>query len=240
MMDISNIEVFILCGGLGTRLRSVTGQHPKSLARIRNRPFLDILLDYLYGLGFRRFILGVGYKSDAIKRRYLHPAHPDMQILFSEEKTPLGTGGAVKNARRMIAGSDFLVLNGDSFCEFDPGRLFRLHQKKQSLVTILVRQVADGTDYGNIRLSRESRLLSFSEKIPTGGKTFINAGIYIFCKDIFGRMPRKKQFSLEKDLFPRLTAKGSVFGLKTKGRFIDIGTPERYLQAHRVIPCPGR
>jgi D-glycero-alpha-D-manno-heptose 1-phosphate guanylyltransferase len=230
-MDLSDIDVFILCGGLGTRLRSITGRSPKSLVRIGKQPFLDILIDYLYRLGFRRFILGVGYKAGLIKRHYSHWMRSDIQILFSEEKTPLGTGGAVKNARQMLINSDFLVLNGDSFSEFDPVRLLRFHQKKGALATILVRRIADQSDYGNIRLDRDSRLLGFSEKKVQKGETHINAGIYFFRKDIFRHMPRKKKFSLEKDLFPQLVADGSVFGLKTKGCFLDIGTPERYSQA---------
>jgi NDP-sugar pyrophosphorylase family protein len=234
-MDISSIDVLILCGGLGTRLRSVTGCHPKSLAKVGTQPFLDILIEYLYQFGFRRFILGVGYKAEHIKRHYLRLKYPDMHIVFSEEKMPLGTGGAVKNAKQLIRSDDFLVLNGDSFVEFDAIRLLLFHQKKDAIITILVRQNADHADYGNIKLGLDSRLTSFVEKKNQTGKTYINAGVYVFKKEMFRAMPRKKKFSLEKEVFPRLVVAGSVFGLRTKGYFVDIGTPERYADANVAI-----
>lgn len=230
-MNTIPIDVFILCGGLGTRLKSVTGINPKSLAKIGERPFLDILISYLYRLGFRRFILGVGYKAELIKNHYQNKEFGNIEIVLSEEHKPLGTGGAVKNAFPLFNSENTLVLNGDSFSDFKPTPLLELHNTRKATATMLIRKAEGSSDYGVIEIDDNFRVVKYAEKVKPENSTFINSGVYIFNKSVFSMMPDQEAFSLERDLFPALVRGGSMFGLEHTGIFIDIGTPDRYSQA---------
>jgi D-glycero-alpha-D-manno-heptose 1-phosphate guanylyltransferase len=113
---IKDIDVFILCGGLGSRLRAVSKGNPKPMVIVNGRPFVDSIIDYFAGFGCRRFVLGTGYKAKVIEDYYCENKRSELKILFSREKTPLGTGGAVKKARKLLASDPVLVINGDSIC----------------------------------------------------------------------------------------------------------------------------
>lgn len=230
MNSLVNIDVLILCGGQGKRLRKVSANMPKPMAQVGGRAFLDIVIDYMANFGFRRFILGLGYKSDMIKAHYSTRKNPKLEILFSCEKVPLDTGGAVKKAKGLIKSSPFLVLNGDSFCKFNPLDLLRFHKQKKSLITILLKRISDAKEYGEVKIDKSWRILEFSEKNSRVKKSLINAGVYIFDKKMFNLMPRLSKFSLEFDFFPQM-AKKRIFGYPYSGFFIDIGTPQGYSQA---------
>lgn len=233
---INSTDVYILCGGLGRRLKSIAGDVPKPMVKVGRRPFLDILIGYMVSRGFRRFILGVGYKAEIFRKYYRNFPHERVKIEFCEERYPLGTGGAVKNAKNLIKSDPFLVLNGDSICEFDPADFLRFHKSKKAIVSMLLRKVPIGSDYGMVRLDRAGRIVSFNEKYGMAKNCLINAGVYIFNKEIFGLMPRRKAFSMERDIFPELPGK-RCFGYKKSGFFIDIGTPKRYLEADKHFKC---
>jgi len=235
MIDlIKNTDVYILCGGFGKRLKSITKNNPKPLVKIGKKPFLDIIIDYMASFGFKRFILGIGYKAEVFKKYYKSYKLKDLKIEFSEEKYPLGTGGAVKKAKSLIKSSQFLVLNGDSFCEFNPLDLLKFHQNKKAIISILLRKVISGADYGRVKLDKSERVIDFNEKVILARNCFINAGIYVFDKKVFDLMPPNKSFSLELELFPKLVGE-NCFGYKKSGFFIDIGTPERYLEANEYF-----
>ena len=235
MIDlIKNTDVYILCGGLGKRLKSVTKNNPKPMVRIGEKPFLDIIIDYMASFGFKRFILGIGYKAEVFKKYYKSHKLKDLKIEFSKEKCPLGTGGAVKKVKSLIRSRQFLVLNGDSFCEFNPQDFLKFHQNRKAVVSILLRKVIRGEDYGRVKLDKLSRIIDFNEKVNLARNCFINAGIYVFSKKAFDLMPPNKSFSLELDFFPKLVG-GKCFGYKKSGFFIDIGTPERYLEANEYF-----
>ncbi len=233
-MTLEGIDVLILCGGMGKRLKKISGPLPKPMVKINERPFLDIIINYLAGFGFKRFILGTGYRGDIIDDYYTKKPKKGLNILFSREKTPLDTGGAVKNAGRLIKSKFFFVLNGDSFCKFNPFKFMSFHKKKKALVSILLRKESKGSDYGEIKIDSYSRILSFNEKNRKVNKCLINAGVYIFDAKIFKLMPLSSKFSLERNLFPKLSG-GGIFGYKNSGSFIDIGTPERYLKAKKYL-----
>ena len=190
----------------------------------------------MVGFGFRRFILGLGYQAEVFKKYYRDFKSKDLEFEFCEEKTPLGTGGAVKKAKKLIRSRSFLVLNGDSFCRFEPLDFLRFHKMKKAVVSILLRKVSSGADYGMVKLDKTSRIIDFNEKNSQSQsrKCFINAGIYVFDKKAFGLMPRQEAFSLERDFFPKLSGT-NCFGYTRSGFFIDIGTPERYLVAKKYF-----
>lgn len=235
MGKLKDIDVVILCGGLGKRLKKVLGNNPKAFVEFNGRPFMDILISYLSGLGFRRFILGVGHKAGLIKTYYKKMNCRKIKILFSEEKMPLGTGGALKKAKKLIKSNQFFVLNGDSLSFFNPGKCLLFHKKKQALLTMLLSKVKDNRDYGSVELNRNFCITKFNEKSEKPQSSLVNIGIYIFNKEIFDFMLPVKKFSLEYDLFPFLTGK-NIFGyLIRKGSFIDVGTPKRYANAKKYF-----
>jgi NDP-sugar pyrophosphorylase family protein len=230
---MSNIDVLILCGGQGTRLQKVVSDRPKSMAEINGRAFLDILLNYLRGFGINRFILCVGYKADFIEAYYNEKRHL-FEILFSHETNPLGTGGALKHAEKLIQSDPFLVLNGDSFCPVELESFFNFHISRKALVSIVVTETEHSQDFGIIKLDNSYKIIQFNEKFEGKGKAFVNAGIYLFEKDIFPLIPTASIYSLEYDLFPKLVG-NRFYGYITNERLIDIGTPERYAHAKRVF-----
>ncbi|MBF0531521.1 MAG: nucleotidyltransferase family protein [Candidatus Omnitrophica bacterium] len=224
------IDAVILCGGLGTRLRSVIGEHAKVMAQVNGRPFLDRIMDQLRGQGARRVILCTGYQAQEIEAYY--QANPGMAVLFSRETTPLGTGGALQLASGLIASDDFFVFNGDSFCPADLDALLSFHRQKNSLGTLAVSRVDNGADFGAVIFDAAQRILAFHEKsaFAPAGPVFANAGIYCFSKKIFVLTPQREKFSLEYDLFPQLVAQG-LYAFVTESSFHDIGTPERIARA---------
>ena len=233
--SVRNIDVFILCGGQGRRLRQVSRGVPKPMVSLCGQPFLDLIISSMARYGFCRFVLGLGYKAGAFKKYYSRNRNSNLKIKFSQEDTPLDTGGAIMHARRLIRSNPFFVLNGDSLSEFDPRELLKFHRLKKSLVTILLNKVPGACDYGRVKLNKYSQITSFNEKSAATKGNFINSGIYIFDKKVFKFMPGKGKFSLEYELFPLLAVKKSIFGYKNKGFFVDIGTPERYAKAKKDL-----
>lgn len=232
-ISLQEIDVVILAGGLGKRLRTLVSDRPKPMADIRGRPFLDILIDYVSSYEFRRIILCTGYMSSSV-REYYQKETDDVEIVFSNETEPLGTGGAIKNAKALIRSNPFLVMNGDSFCAADLYRFVDFHHKMNALLSIVLTHSDKTSDYGSVVFNSSYRITSFSEKVSCPGKSNINAGIYLMNKDIFSHMPQKKRFSLEYDVFPDI-ARGSCFGFVTEMQLTDIGTPERYHVAQSIL-----
>jgi len=223
MLEPKDIDVIILCGGLGKRLRSIVNKRPKPMAQINLQLFLDILINYISDFGFRRFILCIGYKAEWIKKYYLQKTHWD--INFSEEKILLGTGGAIKNARKFIRSNPFLVLNGDSFCRINLKKLLEYHNQKNALISMALAKNSQNKDCGLVELCSHNRIKSFNEKAESKNNGLVNAGIYLFRKEIFSFMPKRRSFSLEYDFFPALTGK-RCYGYLCGDNLIDIGTPE--------------
>jgi NDP-sugar pyrophosphorylase family protein len=221
------IDAVILCGGLGTRLRPISGDLPKALVAFSGRPFIDILIESLLPFGFRRFILLVGYSSKKIRE---HFRGREYEVIFSEETEPLGTGGALKNARHQIMSSPFLLLNGDSLCPTDFAAFRQFHETCGGILSIVLARPLAEIDYGIIDMDEACRITAFREKDGTCGGRFINAGIYLLDHRVFDLMPEALAFSLERDLIPCLLPQG-CYGYVTDGVLIDIGTPERYHRA---------
>lgn len=229
-----DIDVFILCGGLGKRLGKISGGRPKPMVNVAGKPFLYTIISWFKKKGFKRFIIGTGHKADFIKAYYASNPISGISVRFSEEKQQLGTGGAVKNARRLISSNPFFVLNGDSYCRFSPDKFLLFHKKNKSIVSIVMTGTECGMEYGKIKVKQSGQIDSFDEKDQNAKNCFVNAGVYLFDKKAFDVMPCRRKFSLERDFFPRLKQLRS-FGYKQCDFFIDIGTPERYVAADRYF-----
>lgn len=228
-----DIDVVILCGGLGTRLRSVINDRPKVMAEINKRPFLDILIDYIASYKFRRFILCIGHMGDVIKK-YYEKKDKNLTVLFSEEKEPLGTGGAIINAEALIKSDPFLAINGDSLCRIDIKEFLKFHIEKKAVASIALVSPERDADYGVVTLDSNQRIISFNEKAKPDVDAYISAGMYFFSRDIIGYVPANTNYSLEYDLFPNIIDKG-IYGYITGEKLIDIGTPERYTKAEEFL-----
>jgi NDP-sugar pyrophosphorylase family protein len=233
MLNPSKIDVVILCGGFGKRLQTIVKDIPKPMAKIKRRPFLDILIDFIASYGFKHFILCTGYKAGVIERYYKQKTNK-LTIEFSREKKPLGTGGAIKNAKNYIKSNPFLVANGDSFCKINLKEFVDFHLKKKALISIAVTNTDICDDYGVIAINDLQRIVEFDEKAKGYKNRLINAGFYLLQREVFSLMPGEGNFSIERDLFPKIIKK-DLYAFETQESVIDIGTPERYEKAKHLL-----
>ncbi len=233
--NLAKIDVVILCGGLGTRLRSTIGESQKTMAAVGEEPFLSKILKYLHGQGFRRVILAVGYHADQVEK-YYRENNLGLTIEFSKEDTPLGTGGAIKHARSFVKSNQIFVMNGDCFCALDYAAFLQFHLAQKSAATLSVAHIPDSRDYGTIILGENDLIKGFEEKKDVPGGGLVNVGVYCFNKKILDLMPSAK-FSIERDFFPLLPVTlGERFkGFVVENEFLDIGTPDRYSRAEEII-----
>jgi D-glycero-alpha-D-manno-heptose 1-phosphate guanylyltransferase len=226
-------DVVILAGGLGKRLKSVTGGGQKVLAKIGDQPFLEILIDYIASQGGKRFILCVGHGSDEVES-YFRDKYRGREIIFSKEESPLGTGGAIKQGAGHVKTDEFLAMNGDCFCVIDYNRLIAFHKGQRSKATLAVTVMPDARDYGTIEIARDKTIQAFKEKQPAAASAFINTGTYCFDREVFSLVDTPSKFSIELDFFPYLVGKG-FHAFEVENRFVDIGTPERYSWAQEHL-----
>lgn len=237
-MSAFDTDVVILAGGLGKRLASVTGGGQKILAEIDGKPFLSILIEYIASQGGRRFILCTGHGADAVEA-YFKDAHKDLDIVFSREDTPLGTGGAIKKGASLVKSSRFLAMNGDCFCVIDYKKLIAAHDAHKGNATLAITRVPDARDYGTIEVDSGHNILAFKEKQPQEVSAFINTGTYCFTRDVFDLVQTAEKFSIEMDFFPHLVGK-KFFAFEVENKFIDIGTPDRYAWAQEHLKTMRR
>lgn len=224
--SIDKTTIAILAGGFGTRLQSVVSDRSKVIADIGGRPFIAFLLDQLADAGVKEVVLCTGYKANTIEEQF-GKVYRDISLVYSKEPKPLGTGGALRFAFPFLNSDPVMVMNGDSFIQEDLRAYHDWFLEKKRDASLLLVEVEDVKRFGNVVLTKKKMIKSFVEKGDSEGKGLINAGIYIMKKDIIERIPKDKNHSLERDIFPGLIGM-RLYGHISKGRFIDIGTPESY------------
>lgn len=228
-------HVIILCGGAGLRLRAITGDGPKSLARVGGRPFLEMLLRQLHRAGFDRAILAVGYGADAV-RSHFGCSFDGMTIQYSQEASPLGTGGALSNALCHAKTGPCLVLNGDSYTDVDLRMFVTSYLQSDADVSVLVVPADERSDVGSVLLDDANNIVHFAEKAGPATGGHVNAGIYMLSADILQGIPRGIPISLEQELFPFWIREGRrIRSFIHRGNCIDIGTPDRYRTAQESL-----
>lgn len=221
-------EAIVLAGGFGTRLRGVVDDVPKPLAPVAGRPFLAWLLDRLAASGIRRCILATGYLSALIEQR-IGTHWQGMDIAYSLEPEPLGTGGAIRLAANQLRGDAAHVLNGDTWLEYDPAVLEDAACAAGASMAIALARVDDVARYGSVDVDH-GRVAGFREKGEVG-PGWINAGCYFLDADALATLPTRDAFSFEQDVLqPRVQA-GAVAAFTATAGFIDIGVPEDYARA---------
>jgi len=233
LQNLSEITAVILAGGRGTRLRSIVSDKPKVLAKILGRPFLTFLLDQLESASISNVVLCTGYMSEEIHKK-IGTVYKSLRIVYSREKAPLGTGGALRNALNKTNSNRFLVLNGDSYCQLDLSNFLKTHQARKAKASLYLVKVEDCSRYGSVKINGNGKVQAFLEKSNRGREGLISAGIYILERSIVEKIPEGKMFSLEKEVFPNLIGK-KLYGVISEGPFIDIGTPESYIKAENIL-----
>ncbi len=223
----------LLVGGLGTRLRTLVPSTPKPLARVGDRPFLELLVRQLHGQEIKHLVMCTGYLADQIHDEFGDGRDLGVTIEYSKETKPLGTAGAVKLAQIYVEGPEFLVMNGDSFLELDLSELIRFHHAHGGLATIAVVQVENAGRYGTVHADSNHRIAEFCEKTGDDSPGLINAGVYVFSRALLEHIPHGPT-SLEKDVFPKILGQG-VYAAEQRGIFIDIGTPADYARAQHLL-----
>lgn len=224
-------EAIILAGGLGTRLAKTVSDRQKVMAPAGGRPFLAYVLEDLAKKGFCRVVLAVSYHHEQIKE-YFGNNFSGINILYSIEDVPLGTGGAIKKALELCEDTDIAVINGDTFFDIDYNCLYDFYRDTKASVVLAAKEMPDCTRHSTLDIADDGRITVFAEKKPQK-KGFINGGIYIVNKNIFCNITAAR-FSFEKDILEKMQ-KG-LYAKKCNGYFIDMGVPEAYFRANTEIP----
>lgn len=220
-------KAVILAGGLGLRIREVVKDVPKPMAMVGGRPFLEYLIIQLRQWDIRDIVITTGYKGELIKDFFKSGEKWSVNILYSEEREPLGTGGAIKEACKAVQDDSFFVMNGDSYFDADFKLLLRFHREKGAKVTMGLVSVNDTARYGRVETDDDGKIKKFAEK-GRGGPGVINSGIYVIEREVFRRFPQER-FSLESDVLPLFIDSG-LYGIAGKGFFVDIGVPDDYMK----------
>ena len=227
------MQAILLCGGMGTRLRSVVSDRPKPMADICGKPFLQYLLEMLRDKGITEVIFALGYMGEMIEEYFQDGSAFGLKISYSYEEEPLGTGGAIRNALPKILEEEVLVLNADTYFPMDYQGLLCFHQENDGDFSLATRGVPDISRYGAVRRDAAGRILAWNEKLEDGGQPLageINGGIYVMKKSLIAEISEGKQ-SLEQDCIPKWLSEGKrIFGLPFDGYFMDIGIPKDYQQ----------
>jgi NDP-sugar pyrophosphorylase family protein len=233
LQESSKIHAAILAGGMGSRLRSVVPDRQKVIAHVGGKPFLSLLLDQARSAGILNVVLCTGYLGDQV-RATLGDTYLDVQLSYSQETSPLGTGGALRHALPLIGSETVLVMNGDSYCDVDLVKFLSWHDEVRAEASMVLVEMVETGRYGRVEVGPGDRVLRFEEKSPSKRPGLINAGVYLFSRRLLSEIQEDAVFSLERDLFPAWLQRG-VYGYRGGLRFIDIGTPDSFRSAQSLF-----
>lgn len=224
-------EVIILAGGLGTRLRSALADLPKCLAPVNGKPFIAYLVEYLHQQCIEKFIFSLGYKNEIIKE-YLTSHYSILNIQYTIEEEPLGTGGAIKLACTKANAENVLIANGDTLFKIDVLKLSEFHLINKASCTLSLKPMTMFNRYGVVELNADDSIKSFKEK-QFYKEGLINGGMYALNVDDFMKESLPQKFSFEKDYLEMSYQDKKMYGVVQDDYFIDIGIPEDYLRAQQ-------
>ena len=228
------MQAIVLVGGQGTRLRPLTATVPKPALTLVDRPFLAYMIEWLAGHGVGEVVLACGFLPDVLREALVgEEERAGVRIRYVAEPEPLGTAGAIRFAADRIGDElddCFLALNGDVLTDLDLTALLNAHRERGALATIGLHPVDDSSAYGLVRRGEGDEVVEFLEKTGEAVPGEINAGMYVLQRSVLDGIPPGRSVSIERDVFPRLAGAG-LHGMRLEGYWMDIGTPERYLQA---------
>lgn len=237
MRDLDSVTAVILAGGRGTRLRPAVADQPKVLAEVRGRPFLAYLLAQVADCGVRDIVLCTGYLSDQVQAAFGETYGP-LHLTYARDPEPLGTAGPLKVALPQMRSDPVLVMNGDSCCQADLTAFWAWHHERSAEATLLLTEVPDTRRYGRVGVDADGLVLRFDEKGCVGGPGWINAGVYLLGRRLIETIPSGRVVSLEREVFPAWIEHG-LYGCRSNGRFLDIGTPDSYAMAEEFFAPTG-
>ena len=223
-----------MAGGKGTRLRPLTLVRPKPMIPLANKPIIEYIVDRLNKFGFKDIIMTLNYMSTNIKKHFKDGSKLGVNIRYSVEKWPLGTGGSVKKAEKYIDDT-FMVVSGDVLTDINFKDVLKFHKEKNALATMVLTEVEDPSHFGIAVMDKESKITEYLEK-PSPEDAFsnvANTGIYIFEPEIFDFFKKEgKEIDFSKDIFPEIIKNGAgIYGYIFKGYWNDVGRPETFMQA---------
>lgn len=228
------MQAIVLVGGEGTRLRPLTSDVPKPAVTLVDRPFLAYAIEWLAAHGVTEVVLACGFLPDVLRGALEgEEQRAGVTITYVAEPEPLGTAGAIRFAAEALGDrleGRFLALNGDVLADLDLSALTRAHGERGARATIALHPVQDSAAYGLVRREADGSVLEFLEKTGQAVPGEINAGAYVLDRSVLDLVPAGRAVSIEREVFPRLVGDG-LSGLLLEGYWMDIGTPERYLQA---------
>ena len=226
-------SAILLVGGMGTRLHPLTLKTPKPMLQVAGVPFTEHQIRKAADAGITEIILATSYKSELFEPYFGDGERFGIKIKYAVEKSALGTGGGIRNAANLLADCDQVVIfNGDVLSGHDLAAQLAFHKKNQADITLYLTQVEDARAYGCVELLENKQIKSFLEKMENPISNLINAGCYIFNRQIIDQIPQNKVVSVERDTFPNLLANNAkVFGYLENSYWLDIGTPAALVKA---------
>lgn len=232
------MKAVVLIGGKGTRLRPITYTTPKSMVPMRNKPYIQYMVDSLRAAGLDGAVLSMGYLPCPIQQYFAEQDLGDFSLDYAVEEYPLGTAGGIKNVEEYLEGGPFIATNGDILTGLDLTELVEAHRGSGALATITLTSVEDPTAYGLVEVDHQLRVKKFIEKpgIDEAHTSLINAGIYVLEREVLSMIPQGREVSIEREIFPELQAMGKLRAYISSAYWRDIGTPRSYLAAsHDVL-----
>lgn len=231
MADTKDVAAVVLVGGQGTRLRPLTLSAPKPMLPTAGVPFLEHLLSRIRQAGIRQVVLGTSYQAATFSDYFGDGSDFGLELDYVVESEPLGTGGAIRNVLDRITANDVMVFNGDILSGVDLGGLLSTHREKQADVTLHLVKVADPRPFGCVTTDPDGRVKAFLEKTENPPSDQINAGSYVFRREVIGRISPGRVVSVERETFPGLLAEGArVFGYLDTSYWLDLGTPAAFVR----------
>ena len=227
------MQAVVLVGGEGTRLRPLTLTQPKPALALVDRPFIRYMVDWLGRHGIDEVVMACGFKAESLRAALGDSVPGGPEIRYIQEDEPLGTAGPVRLAAdEGLLGDRFMVLNGDVLTDLDLTALQRQHDETGAVITLGLHPVDDPTSYGLVRRADDGIVLGFLEKPDPAeiDTDEVSAGAYVIERQVLDLIPAGRAVSIEREVFPRLVGQG-LYGRRLEGYWMDIGTPQRYLQA---------
>ncbi len=227
------MQAIVLVGGEGTRLRPLTDDVPKPALTLVDRPFLAYMIEWLGAHGVTEAVLACGFLPDVLREALGEGEHAGVRLTYVVEPERRGTAGAIRFAADSLGDSlddRFLALNGDVLTDLDLSALMRTHREREARASIALYPVEDSAAYGLVGVDAAGRVEEFVEKTGEAVPGEINAGAYFLERSVLDLIPPGREVSIEREVFPRLVGEG-LCAQRLDGYWMDIGTPERYLQA---------
>ncbi|CAN5171647.1 NDP-sugar synthase [soil metagenome] len=231
------MKAVVLVGGQGSRLRPITYDVPKAMVPLRNRPFMDFMVEFLRAGGLGGAVLSLGYLPDPIQEYFDGRDLDGFSIDYAVEDRALGTAGGIKNAEEYLDGGPMVVVNGDVLSGMDLRVAIERHKESDSLATVVLISVEDPTAYGLVEVDHDMLVRRFLEKPAADEVTtnLVNAGIYVLEPEVLAMIPTGREVSIEREIFPSLQAEGRLRAYVSSSYWKDIGTPRSYLTASQDV-----